>query len=128
MAEASAQLFDTSARKFHQITCVVLLALGYVVDPLGPWLVGFVGVILLAGRFWWPADIFRQLAWRSLEPAGILKRRDLVEDHATRRVARVIGGAALLASAALLAAGQPWSWAIAALMAVMIFLDGAFDF
>jgi hypothetical protein len=24
------------------------------------------GAVMLVGRFWWPADIFRQLTWRLL--------------------------------------------------------------
>jgi hypothetical protein len=91
-------------------------------------LVSLVGLVLALGRFWWPADVFRQIAWRVLEPSGLLKRQEAVEDHATRRVARVLGGGALLASAGLLAAGQSWGWAVVGLMALLIFLDGAFDY
>jgi hypothetical protein len=130
MADAlSPETFDVSARKFHQALCVALLALAYVLGPpAAVVLVGLVGAVLLIGRFWWPADLFRQLAWRVLEPAGILSRREVAEDHSTRRVARVIGGAALLASALALAAGQPAAWVVVALLAVMIGLDAAFDF
>lgn len=122
------ETFDASARKFHQLVSVGLLAVGYVLGPLGAWLVALVGVVFLVGRFWWPADVFRQLAWRALEPAGLLPRRDVVEDHATRRVARVLGGISLLLAAALVGVGQQAGWLIAGGMAVMIFLDGAFDF
>lgn len=129
MADEASQTFDVSARKFHQITCVALLALGYILQPPGGlWLVALVGFVLAAGRFWWPADLFRQFAWRVLEPSGVLKQREAVEDHATRRVARVMGGGALLASVPFLAAGQVWAWVVVGLMAVMIFLDGGFDF
>ena len=121
-------VFDASARKFHQIVSVALLALGYVLGPPGAWLVALVAIVFLLGRFWWPADIFRQLAWRALEPAGLLPRRDVVEDHTTRRIARVLGGAGLLLAAALVAVGQQAGWIIVGGLAVMIFLDGAFDF
>ena len=128
-ATLAPETFDVSARKFHQGICVALLALGYVLGPpADAWLVGLVGAVLLVGRFWWPADLFRQLAWRVLEPAGILIRREVAEDHATRRVARMIGGAALLAAALAIAAGQAAGWIVVALMAVMIGLDAAFDF
>jgi hypothetical protein len=128
VAESPHETFDASARKFHQAACVVLLGLSFLLGPPASiWLVLLVGVVLLVGRFWWPADIFRQLAWRVLEPAGILPRRDVVEDHATRRVARTIGGAALIVTALALAADQPLGWLVVAAMAVMIFLDAAFD-
>ncbi|HEY3118833.1 MAG TPA: DUF4395 family protein [Chloroflexota bacterium] len=123
------ETFDASARKFHQLVSVALLAAGYVVGPMGAWLVALVGVVFLLGRFWWPADIFRQLAWRALEPARILPRRDVVEDHATRRIARVLGGAGFLLAAVLVAIGQSVAgWIIVGGLAVMIFLDGAFDY
>ena len=127
--ERVAESFDVTARKFHQGVCVALLAVGFVIGPRsGLWLVGLVGAVLLLGRFWWPADIFRQFNWRVLEPAGILKRREAQEDHETRRIARVLGGAVLLVSAGLLGVNWFWAWLLVAAMAVMIFLDAAFDF
>ncbi|MFI5267428.1 MAG: DUF4395 family protein [Chloroflexota bacterium] len=124
-----AETFDVTARKFHQAVCVALLAIAYIVGARsGLWLVGVVGAVLLLGRFWWPADIFRQFDWRVLEPAGILKRRDVQEDHETRRIARVLGGVVLLASAVLLGVGAFWAWLLVAAMGIMIFLDAAFDF
>ena len=72
---AQAEVFDVSARKFHQFVCVTLLAIGYVLGGVAAVaLVTLVGVVMLAGRFWWAADVLRQLAWRVLEPAGLLKR------------------------------------------------------
>jgi hypothetical protein len=125
----SSQTFDVTARKFHQFACVLFLAIAFVVGSgLGRWLVALIGIILAGGRYWWPADIFRQLAWRVIEPAGILRRREAQEDHETRRIARVLGGAVLLAAALLLSFEQSWSWILVAAMAVMIFLDAAFDF
>lgn len=127
-AEATRQKFDRSARKFHQLALVATLVAAYVVDGVAAAaLVAFAGAVMLVGRFWWPADVFRQLAWRVLEPAGILPRRDVVEDHETRRVARILGGTALLAAAAGVAAGIAASWLLIAAMAAMIFLDGVFD-
>ena len=91
MVQLSTQPFDLTARKFHQAACVLFLALAFVIGPAaGRWLVALIGLVLLAGRYWWPADIFRQLVWRVLEPAGLLRRREVQEDHTTRRVARVL--------------------------------------
>ena len=125
----SGHSYDRTARKFHQAACVLVLALAFVTGPAaGRWLVALIGIVLAAGRYWWPADIFRQLAWRVLEPAGILPRREVQEDHATRRVARVLGGVVLVAAAALLSFTPSWAWILVAAMAVMIFLDAVFDF
>jgi polyferredoxin len=127
--KAVAESFDVTARKFHQAVCVALLAVAFVIGAhSGLWLVALVGAVLLLGRFWWPADLFRQFNWRVLEPAGILKRREAQEDHETRRIARVMGGVVLLVSAVLLGVSLFWAWVFVALMGIMIFLDAAFDF
>lgn len=127
--QAATQTFDITARKFHQAVCVLFLALAFVLgSTIGRWLVALIGIVLLLGRYWWPADIFRQLVWRVLEPARILPRREVQEDHETRRIARVLGGLVLLISAILLTFGQIWVWVLVAAIAIMIFLDAAFDF
>ncbi len=124
------EAFDVTARKTHQWTMVALVVLAFLLSgPYGAIPLVLAGAIMVAGRFWWPADVVRQLTWRVLEPRGILKRRERVEDHATRRVARVIGGLAWLAAAALLLLHLPAAaWVIAFLIAVMVVLDAAFDF
>src|SRR2546428_4331399 len=101
-------LYDRTARKAHQWTMVVLVAAGLVIQGVaGSLLIALAGLIMLVGRFWWPADLVRQLVWRAVEPAGLLKRDDVHEDHETRRVARVIGGGGLVVGAALPPPRQP---------------------
>ena len=126
---SSVQSYDVTARKFHQGTCVFLLACAFVVGSSpAVWIVTLVGIVMLAGRFWWQADVFRQLVWRMLEPAGLLRARHVQEDHDTRRIARVLGGVVFLVSAVLLAMGEIWAWLFVAAIAVMILLDAVFDF
>ena len=124
------ETFDVTARKAHQWTMVALIVVGFLLGaPRGAIALALAGAIMLVGRFWWPADVIRQLTWRVLEPRGILKRRERVEDHDTRRVARVIGGAAWLAAAVLLLLNATLAaWIIAFLIAAMVVLDAAFDF
>ena len=132
MSEAAAPLplYDVTARKVHQWTMVALVALGFLLGgTLAAVPLAAAGLVMLVGRFWWPADLARQLTWRVLEPRGLLRRREAHEDHETRRIARVLGGAAWLVAAALLLLHlQPLAWAIALLIAVMVALDAAFDF
>jgi hypothetical protein len=129
MREQREQSFDVTARKLHQAACVIVVVGAYVIGPpVSVALLAAIGVILLGGRFWWPLDVFRQIVWRILEPAGIVRRRDVQEDHETRRIARVLGGAILLAAAVLVREGQSWAWVGVALIAVMIALDAGFDF
>ncbi len=124
------ETFDVTARKAHQWTMVALVITGFLLgDRLG-WLpLAVAGVVMLAGRFWWPADVVRQLTWRVLEPMRILPRVERVEAHETRRVARVIGGLVWLVAAVLvLAHFAIAAWVIAFAIAVMVVLDAALDF
>ncbi|HEY9288940.1 MAG TPA: DUF4395 family protein [Candidatus Dormibacteraeota bacterium] len=123
-------VFDRTARKAHQWAMVVLVLGGLVFSGLlGAALLAIAGVVMLVGRFWWPADVVRQLVWRVFEPAGWLKRDEVQEDHETRRIARVIGGAIwLLAAAAMLIGNPVLAWILTLPIAVMVALDAALDF
>jgi hypothetical protein len=84
---------------------------------------------MLIGRFWWPADVVRQFVWRVAEPAGWLPRIEREEDHATRRVARVLGGLVWLLAAGLILAGfATVAWVLSAAIALMVALDASVDF
>lgn len=127
---AALPVYDRTARKAHQWSMVALVLLGLVFGgTVGSALLAVAGLIMLAGRFWWPADVVRQLVWRLFEPAGWLKRDDVHEDHETRRIARVIGGAIwLLAALAMLLGNPVLAWIITVPIAVMVALDAALDF
>jgi hypothetical protein len=129
-AAASLPLYDVTARKVHQWSMVALVAVAFLLGgPIAVALLAVAGLVMLAGRFWWPLDVFRQLTWRVLEPAGVLRRREVHEDHETRRIARVLGGSVWLAAAALLLLHLPLlAWTLAFLVAAMVVLDAALDF
>lgn len=132
MANASIQtpLYDRTARKAHQWTMVALVVLALILEGVpGALLLAAAGLIMLAGRFWWPADVVRQIVWRYLEPAGILKRDDVNEDHETRRIARILGGALWLVAAAFLITGNPViAWVVAIPIGIMVALDASLNF
>ena len=123
-------VYDRTARRAHQWTMVVLVAAGLVLGgPAGGALLGIAGLIMVLGRFWWPADVVRQLVWRVLEPAGVLARDDVHEDHETRRIARVIGGAIWVIAALSMMLGNPvLAWLVSLPIAVMVALDASLDF
>jgi hypothetical protein len=123
-------IYDATARKAHQWTMVALVAIGFILgEPNGALPLALAGLVMLVGRFLWPADLVRQFVWRVAEPAGWLRRRDREEDHATRRVARVLGGAVWLACAILVLAGYATpAWLLAAAIAIMVALDASVDF
>lgn len=122
--------YDVTARKAHQWSMVALVAAGFVLgDRVGAVPVALAGAIMLLGRFWWPADVVRQLVWRVLEPAGLLPRVERHEDRATRRLARALGGGVWLVAAGLLLLGAPVAgWLLAGAIAAMVALDAALDF
>jgi len=132
MTEAAVELprYDRTARRAHQWTMIVLVGAGLILQGVpGSLPIAIAGAIMLVGRFWWPADVVRQFVWRALEPAGLLKRDDVHEDHETRRVARVIGGAIWLIAAAFLLAGIPAvTWVLSIPIGVMVALDASLDF
>jgi Domain of unknown function (DUF4395) len=109
---------------------VALVIAGLLVSgAVGALLLAVAGGVMLVGRFWWPADAVRQLVWRVLEPAGILKRDDVHEDHETRRIARILGGVIWLLAAVSLLAGNPvLAWVLTLPIAVMVALDASLDF
>jgi hypothetical protein len=124
-------IYDVTARKAHQWTMVTLVAVGFVLgEPRGGVLVLLAGAIMLLGRFWWPADLVRQFVWRVAEPAGWLPRIEKEEDHATRRVARILGGLIWLFAAALVLSSSATllAWVFTAAIAVMVALDASIDF
>ncbi len=123
-------VYDRTARKAHQWAMVALVAVALILEGIpGALLLAVAGIIMLAGRFWWPADVVRQLVWRVLEPAGILKRDDVHEDHETRRIARIMGGAIWLVAAALLFTANPViAWVLAIPIGIMVALDASLNF
>ena len=124
-------IYDVTARKAHQWTMVVLVVLGFVLgEPLGALPLAIAGAIMLVGRFWWPADVVRQFVWRVAEPAGWLPRVERQEDHATRRIARALGGGIWLLCALLVgtSTAAPLAWLFAAAIAIMVALDASLDF
>lgn len=121
---------DVTARRAHQYAVVAVAALALLIGgPVGAILAALDGAIMALGRFWWPADIFRQAVWRVAEPRGWLQARPVPEDMTTRRLARVLGGLALFAVAAALAAGRlPVALLIAVPLCAMILFDATVNF
>ncbi len=130
VAQSALPTYDITARKAHQWAMVALVAIGFVIgDRAGAAPVALAGVVMLVGRFWWPADVVRQAVWRWLEPAGVLPRREAHEDRVTRRLARAIGGGAWIVSAVLLVLGAAAvGWVLALAITVMVVLDASVDF
>lgn len=130
MATLDSLLSDSTARKVHQWAMVAIVAIAFLLPGVpGAALLAAAGAVMLVGNFWLPADVFRQLTWRVLEPGGILRRRETHANIEARRTARVIGGTAWLTSALLVLLHVPaLPWVLALGIAVMVALDAANDF
>ncbi|HEV8632854.1 MAG TPA: DUF4395 family protein [Chloroflexota bacterium] len=125
------ELFDVTARKFHQWGVVLLSALAFALDGAAGGLIMLaVGLLMVIGRFRDEADLLRGFYRAVLARRGVLRPRMVAEDRATRRIARVVGGTVQLLAALLLLTGQAagLAWALVGLIAFMIVLDAAFDF
>ncbi|MGH2350241.1 MAG: DUF4395 family protein [Chloroflexota bacterium] len=121
---------DLTARKVHQYAVVGVAALALLLGgTLGAALVTVDGAIMLLGRFWGPADLFRQLVWRVAEPRGWLAPWPVPEELGTRRIARVLGGVALFAAgAALYTQNLLLALGIALPLCAMILFDASLNF
>lgn len=116
---------DHAALKFNQASIISLLVVAFLFD----WtvLVTFVAAVMLAGSIWPQAGLFKLLAQRALEPAGLLKP-DLREDYPQPHLfAQAVGGLMLLVAVVAFAVGAPLvGWVLAgivvALAAVNLFL------
>lgn len=125
------ELFDVTARKFHQWGVVLLSGIAFVIGgTLGGAVMVAVGLLMIVGRFKDEADLLRGFYHAVLKPRGILNERMVAEDRATRRIARVMGGAVQVVAGLLLLAGvaEPLAWGLVGLIGFMIVLDAAVDF
>ena len=121
---------DVTARRVHQYTVVALALFGLAAGgPLGTALLALDGLVMLFGRFWGPADVFRQVVWRVAEPRGWLTPVMVPEELGTRRVARAIGGLLLLVMASTVAYGQRLVGVVIGVpLLTMILLDATLSF
>ena len=121
---------DVTARKTHQYTVVAVALLGLLVGGgVGMALLALDGAVMLVGRFWGPADVFRQFVWRVAEPRGWLTPRLVPEEFGTRRIARALGGGAFFVIAAALYAGNAaLAWIVAVPLCAMILFDATANF
>ena len=123
--------FDVTARKLHQWVVVGLSVVAFVLGgAAGGILMLVVGLVMVAGRFRDEADLFRGLYSAVLVPRGLLQPRMAVEDRATRRIARVLGGSVQILAGLLVLVGAAvgLAWAAVLAIALMVALDAALDF
>lgn len=115
MPSPSAGRIDHTALKVNQAFIIGLLVLAFLMDA--PWLVAFVGLVMLAGTLWPQAALFKHIYTDFLKPAGLLKpdpRPDTPAPHLfAQGVGAIVLGLALLAFAI---GGAVTGWLLTALV------------
>lgn len=116
---------DTTAIKFNQASIIVLSLIAFLLDR--PFLVLFLGVVLVIGVMFPGATLFKLIYQKWLKPANLLKPNIIDDDPAPHRFAQAVGALFLLASSSvLLVLGNPglgWglAWVVIVLAAINLF-------
>ena len=118
MPASSSGRVDHTALKVNQSFIIGLLVLAFLLYQ--PWLVAFVGLVMLVGTIWPQAGLFKRIYSDLLKPAGLLKpdpRPDTPAPHLfAQGVGALVLGAALLAFAT---GGVVAGWLLTALVIVL---------
>src|SRR5437868_15533438 len=125
------QVVDHSALKVNQtgIVATVLVAfVGSVVFRPLLVLIPLLAIVLLLGTFAPQLALFKQLYFRVLKPAGIVKPRPVQDRPEPHNFAQGLGGVFLVLASALLVPFEIGGLALALLVAVLAFVNLAFGY
>lgn len=118
MPPSSASRVDYTALKVNQSFIIGLLLLAFLLDQ--PWLVAFVGLVMLVGTLWPQAGLFKRIYSDFLKPAGLLKADPRPDTPAPHLFAQGVGALVLaLAVLAFTAGGIVTGWLLVALVIVL---------
>jgi hypothetical protein len=118
---------DTNALKFNQVNIIVWTIVAFVFN--WPWLVGLVGIAMAIGTLWPEYGPFRLVYKNLIVPANIVKPNVIADDPAPHRFALGFGAVVVLLATVVLAAGVPVvGWALSALVALLAFVNFAFNY
>ncbi|RLT44709.1 MAG: DUF4395 domain-containing protein [Chloroflexi bacterium] len=118
MPASSSSRVDYTALKVNQSFIIGLLVLAYLLNQ--PWLVTFVGLVMLVGTVWPQAGLFKRIYSDILKPAGLLKPDPRPDTAAPHLFAQGVGAIVLaLAVLAFAAGGVVVGWLLTALVIVL---------
>src|SRR5437763_16135935 len=122
---------DHSALKVNQTGIVATVLVAFVgsafFTPL-IWLIPLLAIVLLLGTFVPQLALFKQLYFRVLKPAGIVKPRPVQDRPEPHNFAQGLGGVFLALASALLVPFEIGGLALALLVAVLAFVNLAFGY
>ena len=131
MSAAALQTVDHSALKVNQTGIVATVLVAFIgglffTPPL--FLIPLLAIVLLLGTFVPQAALFKQLYFRVLKPAGIVKPRPVQDRPEPHNFAQGLGGVFLAVASVLLIPLQVAGLALALLVAVLAFVNLAFGY
>jgi hypothetical protein len=121
---AIATRVDQTSIRFNQASIITLLLVAFIAQ--WPWLVAFVGLVMLVGTVWPEAGLFKLIYQRVLRPVGLLKPNVIPDNPNAHLFAQGVGSIVLAASFISLLAGLSllgWAlaWVVIILAAVNLF-------
>ncbi len=120
-------LVDHTALKFNQASIIVLLIVAYLLNQ--PWLVAFVGAVMLVGTIWPKQALFKQVYAKGFKPAGLLKPNPIPDDPRPHLFAQGVGALFLAASVAGFVLGSALvGWILAGIVVVLAAVNLFFGF
>ncbi len=127
MATSSQTTVDHTALKFNQASIITLLVLAFVLDQV--WVVAFVGLVILVGTLYPPANLFKQIYARLLKQTGLLKPNPVADEPQPHLFAQGLGAIFLiLATVAFIAASPIVGWLLAGMVATLAAINLFLDF
>jgi hypothetical protein len=113
MPPISTSRVDYTALKVNQSFIIGLLVLAWLLNQ--PWLVAFVGLVMLVGTVWPQRGLFKRIYADFLKPAGLLKADPRPDTPAPHLFAQGVGALVLAFATGGVVAG----WLLVALMIVL---------
>jgi len=118
MSTSSSGRVDHTALKVNQSFIIGLLVLAWLLNQ--PWLVAFVGLVMLVGTVWPTAGLFQRIYTNLLKPAGLLRPDPRPDAPAPHLFAQGMGAIVLiLAVLAFAAGGAIAGWLLTALVVAL---------
>jgi len=116
---------DRNTLRTQQASIVALTTFAFILgEPVGPWVVLFVGAVMAVSTVYPPLALFKQLHRRVLKPAGLLGSDIHVEDPMPHTFAQTMGAGFMFAAfAAFLLGASAVGWALAWLVVALAFIN-----
>ncbi|HEV3406647.1 MAG TPA: DUF4395 domain-containing protein [Candidatus Dormibacteraeota bacterium] len=131
MSTAASQVVDHSALKVNQagiIVTVLVTFVGSFFSLAFLTLIPLLGIVLLLGTFVPQLALFKQIYFKVLKPAGIVKPRPVEDRPEPHNFAQGLGGVFLGIASALLFVTPIASITLALLVAALAFVNLAFGY